>query len=195
MTRGWRFKSVVEGNSGQGVEVQVVKWDGMTEGETKKVKAKYLVGCDGGRSSVRAFLEVHHGVRMNGDWADTLWGAIDAVVKSDFPDLRKIGMFSIFIGLTPLLTPRHLAAIHSPSHGAMYIFPREHSATTGQPLVRLYTQLNKSPSLAHLTKLGPREGKGRVTKEDIMQADKDIIKPWKLEFERVEWWTAYPIGE
>ena len=96
MTRGWRFKSVVEGNSGQGVEVQVVKWDGMTEGETKKVKAKYLVGCDGGHSSVRAFLEAHHGVRMNGDWVDTLWGAIDAVVKSDFPDLRKIGVFDFY---------------------------------------------------------------------------------------------------
>lgn len=30
---------------------------------------------------------------MDGDWVDTLWGAIDAVVKSDFPDLRKIGMY------------------------------------------------------------------------------------------------------
>ena len=42
---------------------------------------------------------------MNGDWVDTLWGAIDAVVKSDFPDLRKIGMCSVFfkiLSLTPL---------------------------------------------------------------------------------------------
>ena len=133
---------------------------------------------------------------MNGDWVDTLWGAIDAVVKSDFPDLRKIGMCSVFLKNTFTDTPSvYIAAIHSPSHGAMYIFPREPSTTTGQPLIRLYTQLNKSPSLAHLTKLGAREGKERVTKEDIMQADKEIIKPWKLEFERVEWWTAYPIGE
>lgn len=41
MTRGWRFKSVVEGNTGQGVEVEFVKWDGKSEGRTKKVKAKY----------------------------------------------------------------------------------------------------------------------------------------------------------
>lgn len=52
-----------------------------------------IVGCDGGRSSVRSFLEANHGITMDGDWVDTLWGAIDAVVKSDFPDLRKIGMY------------------------------------------------------------------------------------------------------
>lgn len=28
-----------------------------------------------------------------------------------------------------------------------------------------------------------------------MRVDKEILAPWKLEFERVEWWTAYPIGQ
>jgi len=71
-----------------------------------------VVGCDGGRSAVEVFLGKHHGVEMKGYWVAALWGAIDAgnvslyqghlvhifvffcpirsVVKSNFPDLRKI---------------------------------------------------------------------------------------------------------
>lgn len=64
----------------------------------------------------------------------------------------------------------------------------------GQLLIRLYTQLNKEPALAHLTAMVARERKGRVMKEDVMRADKDIIAPFKLEFKRVKWWTFYSIG-
>ena len=74
------------------------------EQSTRTVRTKFLVGCDGGRSDVRQFLEKHHGFEMKGDWVDTLWGAIDAVVKSDFPDLRKI------------------STIHSKHHGGELTF-------------------------------------------------------------------------
>lgn len=48
------------------------------EQATRTVRTKYLVGADGGRSSVRQFLEKNHGFEFKGDWVDTLWGAIDA---------------------------------------------------------------------------------------------------------------------
>lgn len=48
------------------------------EQATRLVRAKYMVGCDGGRSTVRHYLEEHHGIEFKGDWVDTLWGAIDA---------------------------------------------------------------------------------------------------------------------
>lgn len=48
------------------------------EQATRTVRTKYLVGCDGGRSSVRQFLEKDHGFEFKGDWVDTLWGAVDA---------------------------------------------------------------------------------------------------------------------
>lgn len=128
------------------------------------------VGCDGGRSAVRRFLEIHHGVEMKGDWVDTLWGAIDAgkhsqfdhsflncsisvVVKSNFPDLRKI------------------AAVHSALYGAMYIFPRENNAD-GQPVVRLYTQVDRMTGAK--SKELPWKAKERITAHDIMEADKHV---------------------
>lgn len=59
-------------------------------GETKTLRTKYLIGCDGGRSSVRRVMEERHGVEMKGDWVDTLWAALDCVVETDFPDVRKV---------------------------------------------------------------------------------------------------------
>ena len=44
----------------------------------RNIRAKYMVGCDGGRSSVRHFLQERHGFKFDGEWVDTLWGAIDA---------------------------------------------------------------------------------------------------------------------
>ncbi|KAF8333044.1 FAD binding domain-containing protein [Cantharellus anzutake] len=172
-TRPWTFKSfkIVESDSDYPVHITLQH---AKEQFDRSVRAKYMVGCDGGRSSVRHFLQVHHGFKFDGEWVDTLWGAIDAVVKSDFPDLRKI------------------ATIHSKNNGAMYIFPRENSAS-GKPIVRLYTQVNvvdgvKDKSLAHAAR-------DSVTMKTIIDADKKIIAPYKLEFEEVEWWTAYPIGQ
>lgn len=76
-------------------------------GELKRIKTKFLIGCDGGRSRVRKQMETDHGVTFDGDWVDTLWAALDCVVETDFEDVRKI------------------AAIHSKKHGALYVFPRE----------------------------------------------------------------------
>jgi len=75
------------------------------------------------------------------------------VVKSNFPDLRKI------------------AAVHSAMYGAMYIFPRENNAD-GQPVVRLYTQVDKMTGSK--SKELPWEAKDRVTANDIMEADKRV---------------------
>ncbi|KAH8831186.1 FAD binding domain-containing protein [Flagelloscypha sp. PMI_526] len=177
VTRPWTFKSLQVRSSGSHpVTVEIEKVNERLErvGETKTIRAKYMVGCDGGRSAVRQFLEKHHGVEMKGDWVDTLWGAIDAVVKSDFPDLRKI------------------AAVHSGHYGAMYIFPRENNGD-GQPVVRIYTQVDKRTGSKSGEK--PWEEREKITVQDIIDTDKKIIAPYKLEFKKVEWWTAYPIGQ
>lgn len=142
--------------------------------EAKILRAKYLIGCDGGRSAVRSVMERDYGVEMKGDWVDTLWGAIDAVVETDFPDIRKI------------------AAIHSKDYGSMYIFPREVNAA-GKPVVRLYTQVNKMTG--EKNKEAGFTYRDKITSDDIKNADMRIIHPYQLKFEEVEWWTAYPIGQ
>lgn len=74
----------------------------------------------------------------------------------------------------------------------MYIFPRENSAS-GKPMVRMYTQVNlvdgvKNKDPAHLVR-------NSVTMNTIIEATKKIIAPYTFEFQEVEWWTAYPIGQ
>jgi 2-polyprenyl-6-methoxyphenol hydroxylase-like FAD-dependent oxidoreductase len=59
-------------------------------GELRDVKAQYIVGCDGGRSTIRRALEKYH-VKLEGDSHESVWSAIDVVgYVTDFPDIRKL---------------------------------------------------------------------------------------------------------
>jgi phenol 2-monooxygenase len=61
-----------------------VSFTDKAKGTTRKIKAKYVVGCDGAHSMVR---KVMPGVVMEGESTDANWGVLDGVVDSDFPDL------------------------------------------------------------------------------------------------------------
>ena len=189
VVRPWNFKSFMLAPEDTEFPVHVTLQHAK-EQATRVVRAKYLVGCDGGRSSVRHFLVDHHGFEFKGEWVDTLWGAIDAgkpstvlhsvcclvdstkVVKSDFPDLRKIAaIHSKDHGGLILLGHEHILGCLTRYMIAMYIFPRENSAS-GRPMVRLYTQINikdgrKDTNPAHLTR-------DSVTAKDIMAADQRV---------------------
>ena len=84
-------------------------------GETSTVRAKYVVGCDGARSSVRTAI----GQRLVGDPMNQSWGVMDVLAVTDFPDIRL------------------KCAIHSANQGNLLIIPRE-----GGYLVRLYIELD-----------------------------------------------------
>ena len=99
-----------------------------------------------------------YGIEMTGDWVDTLWGAIDAVIHTYFPDIRKI------------------AAIHSRDHGAVMIFPRE-TNNEGKDVVRLYTQINKKDRMEKDVKVSLKLKAGDVKMEDIMEADRNVHVP------------------
>ena len=81
-----------------------------------KVRARFLVGCDGARSSVRKAI----GKELRGDSANQAWGVMDILAITDFPDIRM------------------KAAIHSQNEGNVLIIPRE-----GGHMVRLYIELDK----------------------------------------------------
>src|SRR6516225_6146455 len=84
------------------------------QGQTETVKARYVVGCDGARSIVRASI----GRELRGDSANHAWGVMDVLAVTDFPDIRC------------------KSVIQSASEGSIIVIPRE-----GGYLVRLYVEL------------------------------------------------------
>ncbi|CUA74784.1 hypothetical protein RSOLAG22IIIB_11473 [Rhizoctonia solani] len=54
-------------------------------GKLEAIRAKYVIGCDGAHSWVRSQL----GHIMEGDHSSAVWGVIDTVPATDFPDIRN----------------------------------------------------------------------------------------------------------
>ncbi|WP_300514751.1 FAD-dependent monooxygenase [Aliiroseovarius sp.] len=89
---------------------------GVNWGETKTVRANYVVGCDGARSNVRKAI----GGALHGDAAHQAWGVMDILANTDFPDIRQ------------------KCLITSAQEGNVLILPRE-----GGYLFRMYVELDK----------------------------------------------------
>ncbi len=100
----------------QRVTVTLERLDSAHQGQTETVKARYVVGCDGARSTVRTSI----GRELRGDSANHAWGVMDVLAVTDFPDIRCKSL------------------IQSANDGSMLIIPRE-----GGYLVRLYVELAK----------------------------------------------------
>lgn len=94
--------------------------------KVETVRARYVVGCDGARSSVRKNLSI----TLEGDSANKAWGVMDLLLVTDFPDIRVKSF------------------IQSKEHGAVMTIPRE-----GGYLVRFYIELGllgKDQRASHL---------------------------------------------
>jgi phenol 2-monooxygenase (NADPH) len=100
----------------RGVTVTLERLDAADQGQTETVTARYVVGCDGARSIVRASI----GRELRGDSANHAWGVMDVLAVTDFPDIRC------------------KSVIQSASDGSILVIPRE-----GGYLVRLYVELAK----------------------------------------------------
>lgn len=85
-------------------------------GARRTIRARYVVGCDGARSTVRTLM----GRTLRGDSANRAWGVMDVLATTDFPDIRL------------------KSAIHSSHAGNLLVIPRE-----GGYLVRLYVELDE----------------------------------------------------
>ncbi len=96
--------------------VTLERLDPSHAGQTETVRARYVVGCDGARSTVRASI----GRELHGDAANHAWGVMDMLAVTDFPDIRC------------------KCLIQSAHEGSMLVIPRE-----GGYLVRLYVELGK----------------------------------------------------
>ncbi len=93
-----------------------VTFENQQDKRTETIRAKYVVGCDGARSSVRRALDL----QLKGDSANTAWGVMDILAVTDFPDIR------------------FKSIINSEEAGSIVLIPRE-----GGYMVRIYVQMDK----------------------------------------------------
>ena len=128
------------------------------------VKAKYVLGADGARSWVRDQL----GFKLEGDSTDYIWGVLDIVPITDFPDIRM------------------RCAIHSADSGSVMVIPRENK------LVRLYIQVTTTEKIGEQAS---RADRSKINPEVILQSAQRIMAPYKITYRVLDWWTAYQIGQ
>ncbi|KAK8094755.1 hypothetical protein PG997_001440 [Apiospora hydei] len=151
------FKTDEEANPEYPVEVQLKHIDGTFE---ETVHAKYLFSGEGARSFVRDELKI--GIKHK-DPISNVWGVMDGVVRTDFPDIKM------------------KCTIHS-EHGSIMVIPREDN------MVRLYIQIASSTD----PDFHPRK---TATEAEVQATAKKILQPYFIEWERVEWYSVYPIGQ
>lgn len=104
------------GPADHAVTVRLERVDAANEGKVEVVKARYVVGCDGARSTVRKSI----GRELHGDSANHAWGVMDVLAVTNFPDIRFKSL------------------IQSAKDGSLLIIPRE-----GGYMVRIYVELAK----------------------------------------------------
>ncbi|GAB2787006.1 FAD-dependent monooxygenase [Halomonas shantousis] len=117
---GYEFEGLEVADEGEyPVTVTLKHTSGSQEGQTRTVRAKYVVGSDGARSKVRDAI----GCTLAGDQANHAWGVMDVLAVTDFPDIRT------------------KCAIQSGSGGSILLIPRE-----GGYLFRMYVDLGEVPA-------------------------------------------------
>ncbi|RDW70520.1 putative phenol 2-monooxygenase [Aspergillus mulundensis] len=109
---GWDVEGVELGDAEEEYPVKVTA---EKDGEVQVFEARYVLGCDGAHSTVRKAL----GYAMIGDSSDAVWGVMDMIPRTDFPDIRK------------------KASIRSKA-GSLLIIPREGE---NRNLTRFYIEL------------------------------------------------------
>ena len=150
------------GESEYPVTVELAHLSGLAEtGETSTLKARYVVGCDGSRSGTRQAI----GRELRGDPMNQSWGVLDALVTTDFPDIRR------------------KCAIHSANDGNMLIIPRE-----GGYLVRFYIELDNDRD-------GEMLRNRSATPEKLVEVANRILDPYSIDVKSVGWWAVYEIGQ
>lgn len=155
----------------------------------REVRAKHIVGCDGAHSKVRKAF----GLELKGDTRDHIWGVVDLVVDTDFPDIRR------------------RCAIHSET-GSVMVIPRER-IPSGDYLTRLYIQVDDGAdssrpdpdtdgvrySEAELdAREQARQKRAQITLQNLLPQAKSAFRPYKFgikEGTEVDWWAAYQIGQ
>lgn len=121
-----------------------------------------------GADGAHSWVRNELGFKLEGESTDYTWGVLDIVPITDFPDIRM------------------RCAIHSANAGSVMVIPRENK------LVRLYIQLTTTERIGAG---GARADRSKITPQTILEAAQRIIAPYKIDYRKLDWWTAYQIGQ
>lgn len=168
------FQSDESQNPEYPVTVQLEHVDGTAK---EQIHAKYLFGGEGSRSFIRRQLNIE---LRHKDPISYVWGVMDGVVQTDFPDI-KVGKPPTVYFISLLIQCQMKCTIHS-HHGSIMVIPREDN------MVRLYIQIASSTD----PDWNPRK---TATAEQVQASAKKILQPYSIEWDRVEWYSVYPIGQ
>ena len=80
LRRGWRVADVSQNNNGGGVELEAE-----SGGEVRKLRARYVLACDGAKSDIRRAL----GLKFEGEVFRERFLIADIRMRSDFPAERR----------------------------------------------------------------------------------------------------------
>ncbi|KAK8128801.1 Phenol 2-monooxygenase [Apiospora sp. TS-2023a] len=125
------------------------------------IRAKCVIGADGAHSWTRRQL----GLTMRGEQANHVWGVVDLVAVTDFPDIRQ-------------------TCVVCSEHGNLHVVPRERG------MVRLYVQLDDRVNLSAAAEL-----RSEATLETIFATAGKALRPFSLECARLDWWSVYQVGQ
>ncbi|KAI0642304.1 FAD binding domain-containing protein [Trametes meyenii] len=143
----------------------VLKHLSSPENDTEVVHAKFVIGADGAHSWVRKTV----GISMEGDHgSDHIWGVVDILPDTDYPDLRNFSMIQS-------------------NAGSALLVPREND------LFRLYIELSDADVIDPHT---GRLDKDRASPQTIIEMAQKVLEPYHIEaIGEINWWTIYIVGQ
>ncbi|KAJ8473160.1 hypothetical protein ONZ45_g16403 [Pleurotus djamor] len=135
--------------------------------DTEVVHAKFVVGADG-RSHIifgaHSWVRKSFGIQMEGEQTDYVWGVVDIVPDTDFPDIRN------------------RCAIHS-HNGSCMIIPREGDK------VRLYVQLGYTDAV---DSSNGRVDMSKANPYKLLEVANKSFQPFYIRPSGdIDWWTIY----
>ena len=131
----------------------------LSNGQSTSLHSKYIIGADGGRSTVREL----SGIAFEGGPNDRYWVRIDGIVKTSMPNARQ-----------------GIVGIQSSSHGSVLWACLDHGRTR--------------VGFALPPELWEEKG-AKISQEEVIIEAQKALQPFTLDFETVDWWTVYSIGQ
>lgn len=169
------------------VVIEVEKGETPAENQTltsgkHTIRCKHLIGADGAHSQVRRSI----GAKLEGENREYIWGVMDFIADTKFPDIRRKSMVQSSVG-------------------SVMIIPRERIAT-GEYLTRIYVHMEETDSeetpaenvSLEESKRIAREKRQRVSVERIIGQAHQVLQPYGIKMRegtQPDWWAAYEIGQ
>ncbi|KAL1595915.1 hypothetical protein SLS60_009605 [Paraconiothyrium brasiliense] len=211
---GWRFLEfkLCEEKEHRDFPVEIKIQSTNDEADIKTVYAKYLIGADGAHSNVRAGM----GIPMEGSGTDDIWGVVDTVAKTNFPDKRRAcpivsengsllwiprerispaeQLTRIYVRLDTTASDGSAAAdqtVASASATASKHYTRYAAETFAEENAAMMTNSDShtnSRSTAKAFRL-------KATLDDVLSRIPPALYPYSFEPGYIDWWASYQVGQ